>query len=377
MSQVKEQLLTKELLRKVKGNELTTYGELEVGRNTIKKDGLTVELADVWGFCYGVLYAIEAVGETLEEYPDRKVWVLGDLIHNPYVNGQLEKLGAHFIDPEEIDRIGPEDVAVIPAFGTREEIFEELDERETVTVDTTCPEVREVEEQVHDFNEMDHTAIIHGKHEHQESIATSSFAERYLIVRDVEEAEIVCDYIRNGGDSESFRETFGEASSEGFDPDEDLQQVGLANQTTMLMNESLEVFNMIEDAIEDRDGDKDNVETIDTICSATQDRQDAVNHLINGSDFDVFLVVGGFTSSNTKNLARTVQQNGATNVYHIEDAECFSDGEITHLPHDSKTEVVTDTGWRPDQPLKIGVTAGASTPHSELEKVLKKIISLY
>lgn len=377
MSQVKEQLLTKDLLQRARGRELTREGEILLGKNRLEKGPLTIKLADVWGFCYGVLYAIEAVGEALEEYPDRKVWILGELIHNNHVNHELERLGATIIDPEDVqDRVGPEDVVVVPAFGTREEIFEYLDEENLHTVDTTCPEVRDVEQQVQEFNEMGLTTIIHGKHEHQESIATSSFADKYLIVRDQEEARAVCDYIREGGSREGFLDRFGHACSPDFDPDEDLEHIGLANQTTMLMNESMEIFDAIEEAVEARDGDARRVHSIDTICSATQDRQDAVQRLTGGGDFDLFLVVGGHTSSNTKNLARTVHNRGDIPAYHIEDGDSFDEGTITYLPHDA-SEAVTESDWLPDGELTVGVTAGASTPHSDLEAILHKLLGFY
>lgn len=378
MSKVKDELLSKELLRHAKTKGMTEIGDIRAGNHQIIKGNLQLELADVWGFCYGVLYAIEAVGETLEKYPNRNVWVLGDLIHNPYVNGQLEKLGATFINPREIDLIESEDVAIIPAFGTEKEIFKQLEDHDAITVDTTCPEVREVEEQVKEFNEVDYTAIIHGKHEHQESIATSSFADSYLIVRDPEETKAVCDFIRSGTGAEELRKQFEQASSPGFEPEQDLQKIGLANQTTMLMNESIKVFDMIQQAVEDRDGNRENVEVIDTICSATQDRQDAANRLIQASDFDVFLVVGGFTSSNTKNLARTVAQNGDAQVYHVEDSDCFTRETITHLPPGSREETKVKNDWFPaKESVRIGITAGASTPHSELEQAINKLLSFY
>jgi len=377
MSRVKEQLLTKDLLRRAKGRTQTREGELVLGNNRLEKGPLTVKLADVWGFCYGVLYAIEAVGEVLEQYPERTVWILGELIHNNHVNHELERLGATIIDPEEVDdRVGPDDIVVVPAFGTREEIFEYLDEENLHTVDTTCPEVRDVEQEVQQFNEMGLTTIIHGKHEHQESIATSSFADRYLIVRDQKEARYVCDYIREGGSREDFLDRFGHACSPDFDPDEDLRHIGLANQTTMLMNESMEIFRAIEDAVEARDGNTKRVHSIDTICSATQDRQDAVQQLTRGEAFDLFLVVGGHTSSNTKNLARTVHNRGDIPAYHIEDQESFDERTITYLPHDASEPVTVDQ-WLPDGEITVGVTAGASTPHSDLEAILRRLLSFY
>lgn len=373
MSRVKEELLTKDLLRAIKRKEWTEEDGLQMGYNQVHQGDFSIELAEVWGFCYGVLYAIEKVGDVLEEHDDRKVWVLGDLIHNPHVNQRLQELGATFIGFQDLDRVDSEDVVVVPAFGTKKEIFEYLDERQIMSVDTTCPEVKEVEEKVLDFNEADHTAVVHGKYEHQESIATSSFADNYLIVRDEEEAKVVCDYIRNGGDPEEFHDRFDQATSEGFEPDEHLEQIGLANQTTMLMNESKRIFDMFEQAIEDRDGHDGNVESIDTICSATQDRQDAVQSMIRNGDYDIYLVVGGFTSSNTGNLARTVSENSDIPVYHIEDADCIDGDTITHLPQGAD-QPVTESGWWPGESVSMGLTAGASTPHSELEETIRRLL---
>lgn len=376
MSTVKNQLLEKTLLGLAKRKEYTRRDDVLLGHNTISKDGLTITLAEVWGFCYGVLYAIEAVGEVLEENPDRTVWVLGELIHNNHVNNELREMGANFIDPEEVrDRADPDDVVVVPAFGTKENIFEYLEDQPFETVDTTCPEVRDVEEEVKSFDRAGYTTIIHGKHEHQESVATSSFADPHLIVRDLEETEVVGEYIRGEGDREQFLETFEQATSPDFDPDEDLGEIGLANQTTMLMNESVQIFERIESAVRDRDGHVDNVRIIDTICSATQDRQDAVNEITGSGDFDFFLVVGGHHSSNTKNLARTAESENGVPAYHIEDAGCFDSRSITHLPYDA-TEPVTEEDWLPGGDVSLGLTAGASTPHSDLEEIVHKLLEV-
>jgi 4-hydroxy-3-methylbut-2-enyl diphosphate reductase len=377
MSQVKEQLLEKTFLGLAKRNEYSRRDGVLLGHNTITKNDLTIALANVWGFCYGVLYAIEAVGEVLENNPNRTVWVLGELIHNNHVNNELRERGAYFIQPEEVkEKADPEDIVVIPAFGTKENIFEHLEDQPFETVDTTCPEVRDVEDEVKSFDRNDFTTVIHGKYEHQESVATSSFADDHLIVRDEDETELVCDYIRDDGNPDSFMERFDPATSEGFDPDENLQRIGLANQTTMLMNESVRIFEMIENAVRDRDGHTENVRTIDTICSATQDRQDAVNSLTKNQDFDLFLVVGGHHSSNTKNLARTAESENGVPAFHVEDAESFDRHEIEHLPYDSRTPTAT-RDWLPDGETSLGLTAGASTPHSDLEEIVHKLLSFY
>ena len=346
------------------------------GFNRIKKNDLTLRLANIWGFCYGVLYALEEVSRILESYPDRRIWVLGDLIHNPLVNQELQNLGAKFIELDEIDRVQPDDLVVIPAFGTKKEILTNLQEREVKLINTTCPEVQTVEERVKEFNQKGYTVIIHGKYSHQETIATCSYADSYLIVRNLEEAQYVCDYILGNGERKEFLSKFKDAIPADFDPDEDLERIGLANQTTMLMNDSLQIFNLFENTIKKRDGNLDNFLSIDTICSATQDRQDAVKNLISENDFDLFIVVGGHNSSNTQNLARTVESSADIPVYHIEEPDDFNRQQITFLPPGEKEEQI-EQEWLPAGEINLGITAGASTPHSQLESVIKKLLSYY
>ncbi len=376
MNTVKKEFLRKDLLKLAKGRKEVKKGDMVLGHNQIRKNLLTVKLAPIWGFCYGVLYAIEEVGEALEENPDKNIWVLGELIHNPRVNRELQNLGAHFINFNEIDRIRDGDVVVIPAFGTRKNVLKHLQNRKLTLIDTTCPEVRTVEEQVKKFNQEGYTAIIHGKYSHQESIATSSYADKYLIVRNLSETEYVCDYMLEGGNREDFMEKFNRASSSGFNPDRDLEKIGVANQTTMLMNESLKIFNKFEETVRRRDKNSENFCSIKTICSATQDRQDAVKKLLKNNKFDLFIVVGGHNSSNTQNLARTVTDNSATAVYHIENAGCFTRKSIEFLPPDVE-DTRQEKNWLPEGKIKVGLTAGASTPHSQLESVLEKLLGFY
>jgi 4-hydroxy-3-methylbut-2-enyl diphosphate reductase len=376
MNTVKKSLLSKDLLKLAKRSEFITKDGITAGNNLIKKGQITLKLADIWGFCYGVLYAIEEVGRILEENPNKTVWVLGDLIHNPHVNLELQRLGAQFIDLDEIQRVREDDIVVVPAFGTKKSILEKLNSNKLQIINTTCPEVRTVEEKVQEFNRAGYTAIIHGKYEHQESIATSSYADKYLIVRNEEEARYVCDYILHGGDRDEFLSRFQNSCSENFDPDRDLKKIGLANQTTMLMNESLKIFKMFKETIQERDGSEENVRSIRTICSATQDRQDAIKQMLVENGFDFFIVIGGHNSSNTQNLARSVQENSSIPVFHIEDAGSFDENEITYLPPEKK-EIETKKGWLLPGKLTVGITAGASTPHSQLEKTIQKLLSFY
>ncbi|MFP4687038.1 MAG: 4-hydroxy-3-methylbut-2-enyl diphosphate reductase [bacterium] len=376
MNTVKKDLLAKDLLRLAKRRKTVQRGNITAGNNLIRKGPLTIKLADTWGFCYGVLYAIEEVGRVLAENPDKTIWVLGDLIHNPHVNQELQRLGAKFIGLDEISIIGEDDIIVIPAFGTKKNILKELNSRNLQIINTTCPEVQTVEEKVQEFNGADYTAIIHGKFEHQESIATSSYAHKYLIVRNEEESRYVCDYILNGGDREEFLNKFRNSCSPDFDPDKDLIQIGMANQTTMLMNESLKIFEIFRETIHKRDGGEKNFKSIRTICSATQDRQDAVKNLIQKNGFDFFIVVGGHNSSNTQNLARSVHENSHIPVYHIENPDSFNENKITYLPPGEKKQL-TKKNWLPDGQITVGITAGASTPHSQLERVIQKLLSFF
>ncbi len=375
---MKADLLKKDILKKAIRREWIEEGGLRTGFHKIQKGALTLRLANVWGFCYGVLYAIEAVSETLDKFTGRKVYVLGDLIHNPHVNGELQKRGAIFIDPDEIDHVEPDAVVVVPAFGTRKDIFQKIRAKQMVTIDTTCPEVKTVEEEVSRFNAVGFTAVIHGKFEHQESIATSSFAKHYLIIRDKAESEKVCRFIRGQESRVSLIDAFARASSKGFDPEIHLKRIGMANQTTMLMNESMQIFEMFREAVRDRDGHTENFSAMKTICSATQDRQDAVSTLAKSEPIDLFIDVGGHSSSNTRNLAITAHQNSGVPVYHIERADSFTRDSITYLPID-QANPVTKPQWLPGggRAVTVGLTAGASTPHSELELVIQKLLSFY
>jgi 4-hydroxy-3-methylbut-2-enyl diphosphate reductase len=221
------------------------------------------------------------------------------------------------------------------------------------------------------------TSVIHGKYWHEETQATASQAlqypdGRYLVVYDKDEAACVCDYIRRGGSRDAFMERFRQAASDGFDPDLHLERVGLANQTTMLSSESLEIGEMFRAAMADRFGEEAAAEryrAFDTICSATQDRQDAVIQLLDTERIDLMLVIGGYNSSNTCNLARICAARLPT--YHIADRACLiGPGQIRHKPVGEKGE--RDAfDWLPASgPLRVGVTSGASTPDNIVERVI-------
>ena len=331
---------------------------------------LTIHLAREFGFCYGVDRAVDYAYQTRERFPDRHVFLTGEIIHNPHVNDKLRTMGIRFLtdEGEDTGALTANDVVILPAFGVTVAMLEQFDQRGCTMIDTTCGSVLNVWKNVRRYAETGFTSIIHGKVWHEETQATASqavqYGGRYLVVFDRPETDFVCDYIRRGGDRDAFLRRFEKAASPGFDPDRDLQHIGLANQTTMLMSESLEIGEMIRAAMRERyDGHTlaEHYQAFDTICSATQDRQDAVLVLLRERPVDLMIVIGGYNSSNTANLARMCQASRPT--FHIADPDCLvSATQIRHRPVGAKAEVTT-ADWLPlEGPVSIGLTSGASTP---------------
>ncbi len=349
---------------------------------TFRAGRLTVHLAREFGFCYGVDRAVDYAYQTRERFPDRSVFLTGEIIHNPHVNDRLRAMGVRFLsdDSEAADRLGPNDVVILPAFGVTVAMLRQFERHHCTLVDTTCGSVLNVWKNVRRYAESGLTSIIHGKVWHEETQATASqaveYGGQYLVVFNGEEATAVCEYIRHGGDREAFLRRFGRAASGAFDPDRDLQHIGLANQTTMLMSESIEIGEMLKAAMTDRYGEaalKERFQAFDTICSATQDRQDAVVALLKERPVDLMLVIGGYNSSNTANLARLCGASRPT--FHIADPDCLvSPTEIRHRPVGVPHEV-TARGWFPaDGPVTIGLTAGASTPDNLVGAAVEKLV---
>ena len=348
---------------------------------------LTFLLAREFGFCYGVDRAVEYAYETRRKFPDRRISLVGEIIHNPHVNRKLEEMGVGFLyrpDGGEFDFSGlnAEDVVIMPAFGVTVRDFQRLRDIGCVLVDTTCGSVLNVWKRVESYARDGFTSVIHGKHYHEETKATSSQVTKYpggkyLIVRDMAEARTLCDYIEGVGSRDWFASRSPDSMSPGFDPDRDLQRVGVANQTTMLSNESLAIAAEIRAAMERRHGPEHTAEhfrTFDTICSATQDRQDAVLKLLE-DPLDLMLVIGGYNSSNTTHLAAICAARVPT--YHIEDASCVDPeaGSIRFRPAAAKAET-TRSDWLPAGPLTIGVTAGASTPNNKIGETIERVIAI-
>jgi 4-hydroxy-3-methylbut-2-en-1-yl diphosphate reductase len=331
---------------------------------------LTLHLAREFGFCYGVDRAVDYAYQARKRFPDRSVYLTGEIIHNPHVNEQLRDMGIRFLsdEPARLDSLGSDDVVILPAFGVTMDMLRRLDRRGCTMIDTTCGSVLNVWKNVRRYAENGYTAIIHGKVWHEETQATASqaveYGGRFLVVFDDQETAEVCDHIRTGASGEHLLARFKNAVSPGFDPDRDLQRIGVANQTTMLMSESLRIADTLKGAMADRYGVErlgDHFQSFDTICSATQDRQDAVLTLLRATPLDLMIVIGGYNSSNTCNLARICADECPT--FHIAAPDCLLSGQqIRHKPVGTKHETTTG-GWLPASgPVSIGLTSGASTP---------------
>ena len=346
---------------------------------------LTVRLAKEFGFCYGVERAIDLAYAARKVFPEQPIYILGEIIHNPEVNDQIRAMGIKFLSGKEkdadIDELQEGDVVIIPAFGTEVATMRKLEERGCRFVDTTCGDVMSVWKRVRQYASESVTSIIHGKAWHEETKATSSRAiasERghYLVVFTLAETDYVCRYIVQGGDKAEFLEKFKGAYSDEFDPDVHLRAVGVANQTTMLRGETEEVQRRIRAAIQARYGPEQldqHFRFFDTICGATQDRQDALQKLL-AEPLDLLIVIGGYNSSNTSHLAEMGESSLPT--YFIKNAsKLVSQSVIRHYDL-HRQEEVESLNWLPSQPATIGVTAGASCPNNLIEDVIRRLFEL-
>jgi 4-hydroxy-3-methylbut-2-en-1-yl diphosphate reductase len=345
---------------------------------------LTIRLAREFGFCYGVDRAVEYAYEARTKFPDRRTLLVGEIIHNPHVNSKLRAMGVEFLfrasdGAFDFSAVTSGDVVILPAFGVTVHDFERLRQIGCVLVDTTCGSVLNVWKRVESYARDGYTAVIHGKFFHEETKATASQVTKfprgkYIIVRHMDEAKLVCAYIEGQGDREALLQSFAHACSPEFDPDTDLVKVGVANQTTMLSNESLAIAQELGASMARRWGEAEvagHFRTFDTICSATQDRQDAVLKLI-ADPLDVMVVIGGYNSSNTTHLAAICAATVPT--YHIEDAQCIDpeNGSIRFLPVGKREEEQRDH-WLPAGRITLGITAGASTPNNKIGETVERI----
>ena len=347
---------------------------------TLTRGSVTIRLAEAFGFCWGVERAVAMAYETRKHFPTEKIWITNEIIHNPSVNQRLKEMNVGFIEvvdgEKDFSVVNSGEVVILPAFGASVSEMQLLSDRGCTIVDTTCPWVSKVWNSVEKHKKRDYTSIIHGKYKHEETIATSSFAGKYLVVLNLTEAQYVRDYILNGGDKEEFLAKFSEAYSEGFDPDKDLQQLGVANQTTMLKSETEQIGKLFEQTMLEKYGPvnlDEHFMSFNTICDATQERQDAMLGLVE-ENLSLMLVIGGFNSSNTTHLQEIAVEKGFTS-YHIDSADRIKDdGSIEHKPLGE--EITTQDSWLPEGDIVVGVTSGASTPDKVVAEAIEKIFAL-
>lgn len=342
---------------------------------------VTIYLAKSFGFCWGVERAVAMAYETRTQFPQETIWITNEIIHNPSVNAKLKEMEVQFVPVKEdgtkdFSGVNAGDVVILPAFGASIQETQLLDRLGSKIVDTTCPWVSKVWNRVEKHKKSDFTSIVHGKYNHEETVATSSYAKRYLVVLNLEEAEYVANYILNGGDRQEFLTKFQKAISPNFDPDCDLIRLGVANQTTMLKGETEAIGKLFEKTMMQKYGVEkvnEHFMAFNTICDATQERQDAMFEIVE-ADLDLMIVIGGYNSSNTTHLQEIAIARNLPS-YHIDNAErIISASAIEHKPIGKA--IAQSQDWLPSGKVKIGITSGASTPDRVVEDVINKIFAL-
>jgi len=378
--QKKINLRRPDIMEAVKAQVLSHYRSeiverIRAGGGVLSAGELTVKLAKEFGFCYGVERAIDLAYAARKYFsdvaPHTPIYLLGEIIHNPEVNDQIRNMGIKIISPkptdEEVSLLESGDVVIIPAFGTEVSTRKKLEAKGCVLVDTTCGDVMSVWKRVRQYSKEHVTSIIHGK---------ANGSGHYLVVYNLAETDYVCNYILHGGDKHEFLKKFEGAFSAGFDPDLHLQAVGVANQTTMLRGETEEVQRRFKAVMEKKHGANSigsHFRFFDTICGATQDRQDALEKML----FDppnLLIVVGGYNSSNTSHLAEMGEAKLPT--YFIKNStKMESDKLIHHYNQHLKQEVET-RDWLPSGHITVGITAGASCPNNLIEDTIRRLFEL-
>jgi 4-hydroxy-3-methylbut-2-enyl diphosphate reductase len=351
---------------------------------------LRFKIARHFGFCYGVENAIEIAYQAIDENPDKRIFLLSEMIHNPHVNDDLRERGVRFLrttSGEQLipfDELTEDDVVIIPAFGASTHVAEELQRIgvDTEAYDTTCPFVEKVWRKSHQIGQKDYSIVVHGKRYHEETRATISHAKEdgpVVVVRDLDEAEVLAKVIRGEESDDFFFDRFEDRYSAGFDPATDLRRLGVVNQTTMLATETKAIADLLREALIDRYGEADIethfADTSDTLCYATYENQDATKSLINDGG-DVALVVGGYNSSNTSHLVELCEEHMPT--YFVKDADQIeSPAFIQHFDLHAKQETTTED-WFPDtDPVDIVLTSGASCPDALLDEIVRKLVAWF
>lgn len=361
--------------------------QIRANGNSLELPGMHLRLASAFGFCDGVKRAIEIAYATCRYFPGKRIWLIGEIIHNPEVNARLDAMGVRRLpwitDDPLYDELIPEDVVIMPAFGVSVPMRRLLDEKRVNLVDSTCGNVIKVWQRVKQYASLGITSVIHGKARHEESMATASQSRgpqqdgHYVVIFNEEEAEILSQYIEGKGNRDEFMARFAKAVSPGFDPDIHLQEIGIANQTTMLKSETVSIQRRLREAVVARDGNDARFHMFDTICGATQDRQNALFELLE-EPLDIMLIIGGYNSSNTTHLAQIASRKMPS--FFVKSADCFQDLETVRCfdlkekkeVQKSLPECVADT----QRVLRVGLTAGASCPPNVIEDVICRLVEL-
>jgi 4-hydroxy-3-methylbut-2-enyl diphosphate reductase len=363
------------IVEKIRAND----GSITVGNTTLK-------LARQFGFCYGVERAIDLAYASRKVFEENTIYLIGEIIHNQEVNRQLDEMNIISLPwkemNEQYDQLTEDDVVIVPAFGAPTSYIEKIESQGAAIVDTTCGDVMKVWRRVRNYAKEGFTSIIHGKAGHEETRATASRAlgdaknGHYIIILTLDDTDFLCDYLNGRVSSEELMQRFGNAVSPGFDPEIHLQKVGVANQTTMLKSETEEIQRRVCRAVQERDGNTANFQFFDTICGATQERQDALFEMLKGH-MDTLLVVGGYNSSNTSHLVEIGQEELPT--FFIKNSDCLNSLEqIIHFDLEQKQEITTEhTNLLDlDKTITVGVTAGASCPNNLIESTIKRVFAL-
>ncbi len=380
-----------DIMEKVRG-DIARYSsalveDMQRNGSRLELPGMELRLATAFGFCDGVRRAIEMAYATCAMFEGRRVWLIGEIIHNPEVNSRLDALGLRHLpwnaESPEYAALGEEDVVIIPAFGLPVAMRRMLEARGVQLVDTTCGNVVKVWQRVKQYAALGITSIIHGKAKHEESRATASHSQgadgqgRFLVIFSEVDAQMVADYILGRGDKAAFMAHFAGCHSDNFDPDVDLAEIGMANQTTMLKDETAHIQRLLRRAIEQRDGSPGRFHMFDTICGATQDRQNSLCSLLEDKP-DFMVIVGGYNSSNTTHLASIAAR--AVPTYFVDSADCLLGGRAVRCYDPARRSIVQAelpaVVEDASQKLHIGITAGASCPANVIEQVIRKLAAL-
>lgn len=354
--------------------------EIRNNNYRLQRGEVTIRLAEAFGFCWGVERAVAMAYETRQHFPTARIWITNEIIHNPSVNQRLLEMEVGFISVidgnKDFSVVDRGDVVILPAFGASVTEMQLLNDKGCTIVDTTCPWVSKVWNSVEKHKKRNYTSIIHGKYNHEETIATSSFADKYLVVLNLDQANYVSDYILNGGNKEEFLTKFKNSYSDGFNPDKDLESIGIANQTTMLKSETEQIGKLFERTMLKKYPPNEldqHFMSFNTICDATQERQDAMFKLVE-EELSLMVVIGGFNSSNTTHLQEIAIEDQIPS-YHIDSAARIGpENRVEHKPLGKDLEIAEN--WLPEGSIVVGVTSGASTPDKVVEEVIERIFEI-